>query len=86
MGVDEAGEQGAVAELDDAGLFPPPREDRAARPRRGDDAVPNRHRLDGGLFRIHRDDVIADEDRVGDLGRRKRGKARCERNGSEDRA
>ena len=76
VGVDEAGQQRAAAQIDDARLFPAPRQDRIARPRRGDDAVPHRHRLDGGLIRVHGDDVIAGEYRVGGLGGGERGNAR----------
>ena len=62
--VDEAGQQGAVAEIDDARRLPPQRRCLRARAGRRDRLAPDRHGLDPRTGRVHGDDGAADEDDV----------------------
>ena len=64
MSIDETGEQRAVSELDDAGRLAAKRHHVIECPGGGDRVAPDGHRCNRGLIRIHRHDVVADEDRV----------------------
>ena len=62
--IDEAGQQSAVPEIHHAGRRVSKGHYLVEGTGRGDRLAPNRHRVDRWLVRVHRDDVIAEENHI----------------------